>query len=145
MNWSLLISIVSVCVTLLCFFGIDKIFKDKQEKRLQARDEAEKLKKQEGNRRLSDQMQNIIKTELMPINQKLEDVVQTQKNLQEGYIFTTRQEILLIYNNALKKGYVTMRERSNFHDMVNQYFNLGGNSYVHEILTEFDKIEVREN
>ena len=144
MNWSLLISVVSVCVTLLGFFGIDKIFKEKQDKRLQARNEAEALKKQEGNRRLSDQMQSIIKTELVPISQKLENMTQTQKSLQEGYIFTTRQEILRTYHDAVEKGYVTVQERSNFHDMVNKYFDLGGNSYVHVILAKFDEIEVHD-
>ena len=56
-----------------------------------------------------------------------------------------RDSILNIYNESMKKGYMSMYEKENLAKLFEQYKNLGGNSFIFECYQELNNLPVHND
>lgn len=54
-----------------------------------------------------------------------------------------RNSILVIFNSRMKLGYMTIYEKQNIAKLYSEYQNLGGNSFVSEIVEELNNLPVK--
>lgn len=54
-----------------------------------------------------------------------------------------RNSILAIFNSRMKLGYMTIYEKQNIAKLYSEYQNLGGNSFVSEIVEELNNLPVK--
>ena len=56
-----------------------------------------------------------------------------------------RNSILAIYNTRIAMGYMTMFEKQNLAKLFEQYKNLGGNSFIYDLVNELNELPVRND
>lgn len=67
------------------------------------------------------------------------DLKQSRKN----DVMIMQDLLLNLANRCFEKGYCTQYEREHFLDMCEEYFNSGGNSFIHDLRNRFIRLEVR--
>ena len=63
--------------------------------------------------------------------------------LKESQRNQLKASIVRSYDEARKQGYVTAAELDTMHRRAESYWQLGGNSYIHAIMSHADTMEVR--
>ena len=56
-----------------------------------------------------------------------------------------RNSILVIYNDSIAKGHMTMFEKQNLSKLFNEYKNLQGNSFICDLVNELNDMPVKND
>ena len=93
------------------------------------------------------------------LNAKIDNLTElVEKQVEQGNIINAelqkqsmalqaslRDSILNIYNESMKKGYMSMYEKENLAKLFEQYKNLGGNSFIFECYQELNNLPVHND
>lgn len=93
------------------------------------------------------------------LNAKIDNLTElVEKQVEQGNIINAelqkqsmalqaslRDSILNIYNESMKKGYITMYGKENLAKLFEQYKNLGGNSFIFECCHELNNLPVHND
>lgn len=93
------------------------------------------------------------------LNTKIDNLTElVEKQVEQGNIINAelqkqsmalqaslRDSILNIYNESMKKGYMSMYEKENLAKLFEQYKNLGGNSFIFECYQELNNLPVHND
>lgn len=63
--------------------------------------------------------------------------------LKESQRNQLKASIVRTYDEARKQGYITAAELDTMHRRAESYWQLGGNSYIHAIMSHADTMDVR--
>lgn len=160
---SIVISAVGVAVEAAIIFFFQRTFykraaeKDAKEKeeRLRDREEHEKAMKydreQENLKQRSERREDI-QTALKPLDERMNQITEKVESidkaagaLSNGTQASLRTEILDQYYDGKDKGYRTRYDSENMHDMFEAYKNLGGNSFIEDVMQDWEKFPLQED
>ena len=87
------------------------------------------------------EMQNLIK----PVQDDMIEIKELINKIADGTLSTLRNDITACYYRCREKGYRNDYDYQNIHDMDDAYNDLGGNSYIADIMDRFDDLPVKED
>lgn len=94
------------------------------------KDGTKKVKmKREQERR--DEMRKVVRDETERLATRLDEVDKKLDNLQNGTLSSLRNSILFNCNACVYKGYKEPLDEENMESLLESYYRLGGNSYIH--------------
>lgn len=131
---SLIISILSL-PTLVGLFWKD--FHDKKK----AESEENKKKKQ---KELRDNVRAVVSDEIQPIKESVDKIDKKIDLVSEGTLCTLRNDIKNCFYECVSKGYRNDYDYQNIHDLYDAYKQLGGNSFIEDVMYRFDKLTPKE-
>ena len=108
---------------------LDKYFakKDKEEEdRRTALAEAEKIKEERLREERRQDVKQIVKEEIEPLNAKVDILTDKVSKTEEGTLSSLRNDILTCYYRCLEKGYRGDWDYENIHHLYDAYFDLNG-------------------
>lgn len=94
-----------------------------------------------------DEMREVVKSELEPIDQKITKIEKNLSTNTDGTVTLLRDRMKCSLNYCHKQGYASATDRANWHEMYNTYRELGGNhfrEYVDEWKNEMDALPTKE-
>lgn len=96
------------------------------------------------NKEQEESLRKIIREETENLNNKFDSLNQNLSIINEGVVCTLRNDILTAYHECCYKGYRDERDYSNIHHLYECYKKLGGNSFVDNLMKEFDELPSEE-
>lgn len=129
--------IITICISLFCTATIGVILKNTVQKRIdelfKLREENQTLKAKEQREKENSDMVNTIRESLNPINDKLEKLQSNTELNTKGTVLLLRNVMSSTKDKAIKQGYITTDQKSDWIEDYNTYKSLGGNHFVEKI------------
>lgn len=83
---------------------------------------------------------SILSYTIKSITKKVTLYTSQQDSLKMGVQAMLRDRIIATYNESEKLGYCPIYARENLQELTTQYFNLGGNGVVHDLVDKISKL-----
>lgn len=85
-------------------------------------------------------------TELVEKQVEQNDIINAELQKQSMALQASlRNSILVIYNDSIAKGHMTMFEKQNLSKLFSEYKNLQGNSFICDLVNELNDIPVKND
>ena len=85
-------------------------------------------------------------TELVEKQVEQNDIINAELQKQSMALQASlRNSILVIYNDSIAKGHMTMFEKQNLSKLFNEYKNLQGNSFICDLVNELNDMPVKND
>ena len=85
-------------------------------------------------------------TELVEKQVKQNDIINAELQKQSMALQASlRNSILVIYNDSIAKGHMTMFEKQNLSKLFSEYKNLQGNSFICDLVNELNDMPVKND
>ena len=85
-------------------------------------------------------------TELVEKQVEQNDIINAELQKQSMALQASlRNSILVIYNDSIAKGHMTMFEKQNLSKLFSEYKNLQGNSFICDLVAELNELPVRND
>ena len=131
------ITIVSFIITLTAFptlVGIfwKEIFQNRKEKSA----EAKKKRREE----LQASVREVIQEELKPVDESIKRLDKKVELVADGTVSSLRNDIKDCFYKCSEKGFRSDYDYKNIHSLYASYKNLGGNSFIDDIIHRFDAL-----
>ena len=137
-NWISIVSLIVSIVAIPTLTGL--VWKDIYNKRK----ENSEAKKAERKREFQENVREVIRAENKPIKEKIDCIDEKLDKVSDGTLSTLRNDIKNCYYESLEKGYRNDYDFKNIHDLYDDYKNLGGNSFIEDIMVRFDKLPPKD-
>ncbi len=134
MEWYTIVTTVLTVLSIPTLFGL--VWRDLYEKK-KSDNAANKGRKEKEELEM---LRHAIKEEIKPLNQKIDKMGEKLDKVGDGTKCTLRNDILKFYYECCAKGF---RNDDDYQDMIKlyeAYTALGGNSFISEIMKQFDKL-----
>ena len=137
-TWVAIVSLVISTLSLPTIAGL--IWKDLYNRKVENSKKNKERKKQE----LQDNIREVVKDEISPLEQKVDNIANTLKLVEDGTLSTLRSDILKNYYDCVKKRHRNDDDYTNIHKLYQSYKNLNGNSFVKDVIARFDALPTKE-
>jgi hypothetical protein len=145
MAWLPIVSLIVSCLGIPSLGAL--VITDIYRKHKENSEQAKELKRKQA----MDDVREVVKEEIKPTNDKLEDTKEEIKSLKTdiaeiktGTLASLRNDLLGCYYDCCKKGYRTSDDIHNWQDMLDAYHKLGGNSFITEVNVLFNELPSEE-
>lgn len=129
--------IITICISLFCSATIGVILKNTVQKRIdelfKLREENQELKAQQQRIKEHDIISQVVKENLSPINERLANLENISELNTKGTVLLLRNVMSSTKDKAVKQGYITSDQKSDWLEDYNTYKSLGGNHFVEKI------------
>jgi len=137
-NWLPIASFVISLLAIPTLMGL--IWKDVWERKKENSEKRKAEKKKE----LQENVREVIKEENKPIKESIEEIDKKLDLVSDGTLCSLRNDIKNCYYECLEKGYRNDYDFQNIHDLYEAYENLGGNSFITDIMVRFDRLPPKD-
>lgn len=138
-------SIITTVLSILSFLGIGTLFTLFWQDRHNARLEKTAKRKAEAKKERQEEIREVFKSEIKPLEERLRIVEDLLKTDCEGTQAGLRNDLLNAYYTCAQKGFRTRYDSENFRDMFEAYTKLKGNSFIqHDVKNWFEEIPSKE-
>lgn len=136
--------IVTTAVTSIIGVVINRLVSkrfNKQDQLIKAQEELRALKKQEEDRKATEDLMKKINECLAPVNKKIESMEKMLELNTTGTVMLLREAMLQEHNRLIKQKKITQHELHRWLDLYSAYKNLGGNHFAEYVNGWKDNIE----
>lgn len=151
MDTGLIIGLVSAMIVAAVTTITNLVTTRSINKRFKKRDEFEEYQREKQKEEHKTDIKKIVREELIPVRADIKEVKDTQDKLenqltdiQGGTLSTLKNNILNRYYECDAKGYRTDYDYQAVHASYESYINLGGNSFISDVIDRFDKLPTKE-
>lgn len=137
-SWLPVVSFVFSLLAIPTLAGL--IWKDIYERKKENSEKRKKEKKKE----FQENVREVIKEENKPIKDSIGEIDKKIDLVSDGTLCSLRNDIKNCYYDCLEKGYRNDYDFQNIHDLYEAYKNLGGNSFITDIMIRFDKLPPKD-
>lgn len=144
-------AVVSAAVTTLVGIIISRVVNRNLDKRFKKQDELEEYQRNKQKEEHKADIKVIVREELIPVRADIREVKNIQDKLenqltdiQGGTLSTLKNDILNRYYECDAKGHRTDYDYQAVHASYESYINLGGNSFISDVIDRFDKLPTKE-
>lgn len=138
MTWFQILTLVVTALGIPTAFGL--IWKDVHEKKIANSAQA----KEENKREQESIIRGVIKEEIHPIEEKVDNLSNQMAKIGDGTMSSLRNNIYKYYLGCAEKGYRDDIDHLNMHEMNESYRGLGGNSFIKDVMKRFDSLPTEE-
>lgn len=140
-------TLLNLAVTTVVGILIKRWFTQHDVKQAKIREEHERLaalEKEQEQAHLKQEMDAHCNNQVNAMRQEFGPIVKQLNCISNGTLSGLRNDILDCYYRCLEKGYRNDWDYTNIHDLYNSYLDLGGNSFVADVMDRFDKLPTKE-
>ena len=138
-------NIVSLIVSILAIPSVVGLFwKDLHDKKREESVERKAKKKAEERENIKEVLNEVLEPIKVNLSADLKTLNKKVDLVSSGTLSSLRNDILKDYYICRAKGYRSDYDFSNMHSMYKSYSELGGNSFVSDIMERFDSLPTQE-
>lgn len=138
MDWVSIVSLIVSTLSLPTLVGF--IWRYLYEKRKENSEQNKAQKKRDQ----QNMFRAVIKEEMQPLENKVDQLVDRLDEVGEGTLSSLRNDILKCYYECVRKGYRNDYDYTNIHDLFEAYCALHGNSFIRDVMGRFDSLPTKE-
>ena len=139
--------LLNLDVTTVVGILIKRWFAQHDAKQAKIREEHERLailEKEQERAHLKQEMDQHCNRQVSALREELLPIAEQLGCISSGTLSGLRNDILDCYYRCLEKGYRNDWDYTNIHDLYTSYLDLGGNSFVADVMDRFDKLPTKE-
>ena len=138
-SWLPIVSLIISSLAIPTLAGL--IWKDLHDKKK----ENSEVKKQQRKAEFQENVREVIKEELKPLNETVETMDKKIDLVADGTTSSLRNNIKDCFYRCSEKGYRNDYDFKNIHSLYKSYQNLHGNSFIYDIMHLFDSLPPKED
>ena len=140
-----LITVISLVGSTIITTVVGVIVKCTMSKEFEKQNRLKELEEREKSIKRSEELQRELSLQLGPIDKKLDAIEDKVNKSTNGTLSSLRNDILTCYYRCKEKGYRNDYDYQNIHDLFEAYEELGGNSFIKDIMNRFDHLPAKED